>query len=111
LEKFLFCYDPTVINGPKSPPIQTISTLFDLKDSCRFLRLPDLLQSLEAEVILPTKALARYGDHIRYFWGFGDKTLVWQGSHYFFITLFPSLGSRRARVEDCQLISIFNVSL
>jgi hypothetical protein len=64
-----YCYDLTLITEPKSPPIQSISILFDLKVSCRFLRLPDLLQSLAAEIILPTKAHARYGDQI-------DKYLV-----------------------------------
>ena len=58
------CYDPILITEPKSPPIQSISILLDLKNSCRFLRLPNLLQSLAAEIILPTKARARYGDHI-----------------------------------------------
>jgi hypothetical protein len=58
------CYDPTLVKEPKSSHSQSISILFYLKDFWCFLRLADLLQSLAAEIILPTKTNARYGSLI-----------------------------------------------
>jgi hypothetical protein len=50
-------YDPTVITRLRASHIQSISILFDQKDSYRFLWLPDHLQSLAAEIILPAISL------------------------------------------------------
>jgi hypothetical protein len=72
------CPNPKLITGPKSPLIQSISILFDLKDSCCFLRFPDLLQSLAAEIILPTKAPGGYGDHLCNFCQPDDNCRMWQ---------------------------------
>jgi len=68
-----YCPDPILITEPKTFAIQSISILFDLRDSCRFLRLPDLLQSLAAEIFLPTDARARYLDNIWTLSGEGDN--------------------------------------
>jgi hypothetical protein len=64
------CPDPKLITEPKTFHIQSISIPFDLRDSCRFLRLPDLLQSLAPAIILPTNAPGGYGDHIFNYLGF-----------------------------------------
>jgi hypothetical protein len=59
-----FCYDPTVITGPKTLYIQTISTLFSLMTPFLSHRYPDILQTWAPEIFLPTTALGGYRDHI-----------------------------------------------
>jgi hypothetical protein len=71
-------YDPTLITEPKTSYIQSISTLFDLITPSLFHRYAGPLSLLTPEIILPTKALGGYGDHICSILWLGDKYRVWQ---------------------------------
>jgi hypothetical protein len=54
-----FCYDPTVITGPKTFASQRLSTLFDLKDFCKSQRSSGFSLPPPSEIFLPTDARAR----------------------------------------------------
>ena len=76
------CYDPTVITGPKTFHLQRLSIFFGLMAPCQSRRQPGVPPTPTAEIFLPTKAQARYPDHICNFSQPDDNWSFWQVSAY-----------------------------